>query len=40
MEMIDIPMSIIIFMPLAIVFVELLVYGISVFWKWFIGNGE
>jgi len=40
MNMMDIPMSIIIFAPLGILLIELLVYGLSVFWKWFIGNGE
>jgi len=38
--MTDFPIALIIFAPLGILLVELLVYGLSVFWKWFIGNGE
>lgn len=40
MEMKDIPLFMIILMPLAIMGLELLVYGLSEGWKWFIGNNE
>ena len=40
MAMMDIPMSLIIFAPLGILFIELFVYALSEFWKWFIRNGE
>lgn len=39
-EMKDIPLFIIIMMPLAIVAMELFVYGLSEAWKWFIKNNE
>ena len=40
MEMKDIPLFMIIIMPLAIVALELFVYVLSEVWKWFIGNNE
>jgi hypothetical protein len=40
MEIRDIPMSLIIFTPLGILFIELFVYALGELWKWFIGNGE
>jgi hypothetical protein len=40
MEMKDIPLSIIIFMPIAILVLECSVYGLKVWWEWFIGNNE
>lgn len=36
----DIPLFMIIMMPLAIVALELFVYVLSKAWKWFIGNNE
>lgn len=38
MEMIDVPFMTIIFMPLAILFLELSVHGLSVLWRWFIND--
>ena len=40
MEMKDIPLFIVIIMPLAIVTLELFVYGLGEAWKWFINNNE
>lgn len=40
MEMKDIPLFMIIIMPLAIVGLELFVYCLAEAWKWFIGNNE
>lgn len=40
MEMKDIPLFMIVMIPLAIVTVELFVYGLSEAWKWFIGKYE
>jgi hypothetical protein len=40
METIDISLGTIIFIPLALVGIELLVYGLTQLWYWFIDNEE
>lgn len=40
MEIKDIPIGLIMFAPLGILFIELFLYGLSELWKWFIKNGE
>lgn len=40
MEITDFPLGIIIFMPLAILFLECIVHGLKVWWEWFVANNE
>lgn len=40
MEMNDIPLGIIIFMPIMILALECSAYGLKIWWEWFIGNNE
>lgn len=40
MEMKDIPLGIIIFMPIVILLLECSVYGLKISWEWFIRNNE
>lgn len=40
MEIRDVPLFIIIIMPVAIIFLELFIHGVACTWKWFIRNNN
>ena len=39
MDIADIPMGIIIAMPIVILCIELLIHGLGIWWEWFINDG-